>query len=145
MGLRAYFYGKLTSDSALNALGFNATNIFHAQTMNGAPDATVQHFILLAWQDRNAAVMSQRGPQRSWEQLVDVWMYDRVQDWDLITKASQRLQEICDEIFGVSTGASPGDGWISCVEWNGEGSDTYDEVYEALGRYASINIVGKGN
>ena len=145
MGIRSFMYYYLTADPVLNTLGFNDTNIFHAQTMKGVPDAALQKFMLLAWQDRNAALMAQRGAGRSWEQLLDVWMYDRQQDFDNITKGSQRLQEICDLIFGVATGAAPGDGWISCVEWNGEGSDIFDEAYDAIGRYVSITIVAKGN
>lgn len=143
MSLTELVYAKLTTDSQLNTLGITPANVWQSQTVD-AIDADVKLFILITWRDRYPGVKGQRGAGRSYEQLVDFFIYSRERDWDPIRLIAQRLQVMADEIVAVSTGADSTDGWVSCVEWTGETGDSYDEVYEAMSRITGWTIIAKG-
>jgi len=143
MGLSSHIYDRLSVDGQLNAIGFNASNIWHTQTVDSI-DKGVQLFMLLTWRDRLPGVAGQRGAIRSYEQNLDVFIYSREKDWTPIRAACKRLQEIADEIAGEPTGSDPADGFICAAEWGGETSDSYDEVYEAMSRIAAITFIANG-
>jgi len=145
MTLRAHVFDMISGDARFNALGITADTLFHGQTMDTPPDIGIPVFAVLAWQNKEPALSGQRGPGRSYEQLVDFYVYDRARTFKTITDLLALWQVWCDEVFAVSTGTGNNDGWISCVEWNGEGIADYDEVYQANMRYGSATIVAKGN
>ena len=145
MTAKEFVYTTLTTDGALNLLGFNTDNIWHAQTIDEQPPAdSVVNFILITFRDRFPGLEAQRGPMRSGEQLIDFFVYSRARDWNVISRTCQRLQELADEIVAVKTGNGAGDGYISTVKWTGETGDGYDEVYEAMNRITGWSMIVTG-
>lgn len=144
MSLSAYIYGRLINDATLQGLGVTSDTVFQGQTLD--PQDAKEHrlFVLLAWRDRVPCVRGQRGVDRSYEQMLDLYYYTRDKDWTPLRNIAKRLQELADEIVAEKTGVDPNDGWISCGEWSGEMADDYDEVYEALSHVTSINFVANG-
>lgn len=146
MTLRQHMFDRIASDSVLNALGLNINTLWAGQAAGEAvlPVQETRLFATLTWGLKNASLMGQRGALRSYEQMLDVYVYNRDPDFAPILAIMNRLQQLCDEILAEKTGSAATDGWISCCEWGGESSDSYDEAYEARMRYASMNIVATG-
>jgi hypothetical protein len=112
---------------------------------NLQPQADQRIFAIMNWGFRNPGLMGQRGPLRSYEQDLDIYVYNKDDDFAPITLILQRLQEMADLMVAEKTGVGSADGWITCCEWTGESGDSYDEVYMANSRYGSMSFVATGN
>jgi hypothetical protein len=147
MSLRQHIYDRLAADAALNSLGLSSETLWAGQSAGAQVTAVADQrfFAIMNWGYRNAALSGQRGPLRSYEQWLDVYIYNKDDDYAPITKVLQRIQEMCDEIVAESTGSDAKDGYVSCAEWTGESQDSYDEVYMANMRYGSMTLVANGN
>lgn len=132
MGVREKVYSALVSDSFMNTLGVNIETLW----ANNAPDTpTSDRFAVLRWGPETP------GLKRA-AKFFDctLWAYDRDDDFTWIKDVITRWCKVMDSIVGENTG----DGWIIQCDWQGDGSDFWDDAWQRSGRASTYTIVASG-
>ena len=142
MTVREFVFSLITVDPVMNGYGINA-NTLHANQEPDSPSSDV--FGILRWGAENPGLAGQRGASRVTERDVSLWVYDIDFDFTRIANSLKRWQALMDALSGQKTGPGSGDGWITCCEWQGEGDDTWDDVYQRITRWSTFSIVASGN
>jgi hypothetical protein len=130
--MRAYIFDLLTTDSGLADLGLPAGNVFPVNMV----DTPANPFIVLNFSDNQSAEYASRNLP-SQPQLLDVWCYDSMGDYARIDNMLARTKYLFDQVVGVKTDV----GYITQIDWVGNGGDNYDDVYKAIVRTGSYRII----
>lgn len=128
--MRAYIVQRLTDDVELAARGLPANAVFSAENVD-TPEP--RPFIVIRWQPVTPTFRTAPSQSRPFE----VYVYDKRGDYSRIDFLIARIKEVLTSIKAQQTGT----GWITQVDWIGDGGDGYDDVYEALHRTAAFNAV----
>lgn len=131
---RAAVYTAIATDGTLRSLGLPASNVFASQSVDTPPD---QPFITLRWGSTFKGV-HQEAP--STEQILDVWVNDQPADYSRIDSMIQRIKWIMAALAGVKTEV----GYITCIEWTGDGTDDVDDAYGTIVRTTSYRVIASG-
>jgi hypothetical protein len=126
----------------LLGLGLNTNTVYG----NGAPDSPKERFwAVLRWGAEVPGAPAQRGSTRVTERDCSLWVYDKNPDYTNINAAIRRWCVIMDGLEARKTGDAAGDGWVTVCDWNGDGDDAYDDMYEAYTRASTYTIIASGN
>lgn len=143
MSVRGLVYKLIANDPALNGIGLSTSNVF----ANGAPDSPPHFniFAVLRWGPEVVGTGGQRGRMKSSERECSIWVYDKNPDYTRINSVIRRWCEIMEAIEAKSTGVASTDGYITQADWNGDGEDAYDDIYEAWTRPSTYTIIASGD
>lgn len=138
MSLRSYMYNAIADDAELKALGLPNDAVYATNTLDSPDQITSggESFIVVKWTDSQSAFEARKIP--SGPHLLDVWIYNNGMNYNPIDQMIQRLHALMDSIHSVDTGA----GWITQIDWVGDGGDDYDDVYKAVVRVGSYRVIG---
>jgi hypothetical protein len=119
----------LTSPGTLGALGLPASSIFAAEAADD-----IQHFPFLAvrWG------LTSRGVGSVTRQLFDVWCHNRDHDFLLIDKILLRIRNL----FANVQAAHAVDGYVTQIDWQGDGPDAHDDGYATVTRNSTYLLIG---
>lgn len=131
---RAAVYSALSADSTLRTLGLPALNVYSGGSIDTPPD---EPFLTLRWGSTFKGV-HQEAP--STEQILDIWVNDQPADYSRIDSMIQRIKRIMASLAGSKTEV----GWITCVEWTGDGVDDVDDAYGTIVRTTSYRLIASG-
>jgi hypothetical protein len=142
MSVREYVFATCAYDPTLIGLGLNVDTLY----ANNAPDSPKERFWgVLRWGAEVPGAPGQRGTGRVTERECSLWVYDKAFDYTAINKAIRQWVLLLDAIEGKKTGSAPGDGWITQADWQSDGDDGYDDVYEAIYRSSTYIIIASGD
>jgi hypothetical protein len=135
--MRAFIAQLLNNDTVpnigLRALGLPADAVYSAENVD-TPDTT-KPFIIIRWTDRQSNFVARRAPSR--ENLVDFWVYDKRGDYTRIDRMLARISALMDAVVAQPTET----GWITQIDWVGDGGDNYDDVWKAIARTATYRVI----
>lgn len=131
--MRAYIAETIANDAGLLALGLPANAVYSAENVD-TPSA--KPFIVLRWLERDSELAPHRNAP-SQINTLDIWCYDARGDYTRIDAMLARLKALLSVIKAQQTET----GWITCVDWYGDGRDAYDDVWEAIVRTSTYRIV----
>jgi hypothetical protein len=143
MSVRALVYQVVAHDAQLITLGLGESNTF----ANGAPDSPPDRvWGVLRWGPEVPGLAGQRGRAgRVTDREVTLWVYDKQHDYGRINDIIKRWCEVMEGIDAQRTGIDPTDGWVVQCDWQGDGDDTYDDVYEAWAKPSTYRIIASGD
>lgn len=146
MTVREKVYGLLSSDAELIGLGFTEENWYANGGPDSPPEGTGDVWAVLNWGEELPGLRGQRGyARRSNVWTLTVWFYTRQQDFGVINAARKRAMVMLEAVESVSTGGGPDDGQITCITWQGDSPDGWDEAYRANFRNSTYTIVANGD
>jgi hypothetical protein len=140
---------EMARDILINTAGFTAVipvarihqlgGITSPPDINMGPWAGIRMLPMLRGQGPDGAL---KGSHR---QEVVLWIYDQPRYYERIDAA----HKIARAAFLAAAPrskilADTSVVWLTCVEWNGESEDNYDDQWRASTRSASYNFVGSG-
>jgi hypothetical protein len=142
MTVRELVYGILSADAELVSLGLTPATTY----ANGAADSPKERtWAILRWGAETVATGGQRGRLKTVERDVTLWVYDKQRDYDNINSIIKRWCVLMENLEARRTGDGVNDGWLSQCYWQGDGDDTYDDVYEAWTKPSTYTIVANGD
>lgn len=128
--MRAYIAQTLANDEGLRQMGFAKEAVYSAENVDTPSE---RPFIVIRWLVRDPVIrQAPSQPNR-----FQVWCYDERGDYSRIDAMLDRVREVLTGIRAQQTST----GWITRVDWDGDGGDAYDDVYEALVRTSSYTAV----
>jgi len=133
---RAVVYDTLLADSALQALGFDASSILVSYTGKQRPNDKM--FMVLRWESHDIDLRLGRGPRN-----LTVWVH-------VYREYSTDFTRI-DEVFGVIDAAlldlihvEGADGQtLTTIEAQGRSRDLKDDTYQTICRSASYKVLSR--
>lgn len=135
--LRAYFHSLLANDLGLRTLGLPVGQVFAAETVKDP----AKPFVVHRW---GTVQRSFRGAP-SKLQSVTLWFYDgeteEDRDYSRIDDMIARTRVLMEGVEAVKLSATQG---ITQVEWTQDGEDGWDDVYRAIVRTSSYDIIASG-
>lgn len=140
--MRKFIAQLIMNDTVLRNLGLPAGAVYQANTVDTPAEVEQpgQPFIVIKWSDQQSAeYASRRLPSQP--SLLDIWCYHAAGDYSTIDLILKRLQVMMDGVAGQQTDT----GWITQIDWVGNGGDNYDDVYKAIVRTATFRVVGSVN
>lgn len=130
--MRATIVRLLNGDAELRNIGLPKDAIYQADSTDTPPE---KPFIIIRWSDRESAYALRRGPSQP--NLVDLWCYDERGDFSRIDAIIKRIKQIFDEVSAVQTPT----GWITQIDWVGDGGDNYDDTWKAIVRTSTYRVI----
>lgn len=132
---RRAVYQALVSDSVLNSLGINGSNVFSNYSKDTVPIPR-SPFVILRWQERPVRFASVLGPQ-----IVTLWAHFPQEDTtdfsnlDAVLRRSVLVLQALEDVDG-------GDGdWLTCVRFTGESGDFNDPGYNTITKNAGFEVL----
>lgn len=142
MSVRELVFALNATDPEMATLGLNVDTMY----ANEAPDSPRERFwAVLRWGLETVGVPAQRGRDRVTARECSLWVYDKERDFTKINQAIRRWCAIMDALEATKTGDGPNDGWITQCQWESDGDDGWDDVYEAIYRSSTYTIVASGD
>lgn len=146
MTVRELVYGLVSTDPELMTFGVGPETVF----ANGAPDspppAPGKIWAVLNWGAENSGLGGVNvGRGRVTQRDVSLWVYSRDDDFGDINSAIKRWCALMDALEAKRTGTGAYDGWIATVQWQGDSSDGWDDVYAANYRSSTYTIIASGD
>lgn len=83
----------------------------------------------------------ERGVGEVFRRRLEIWAHDKSGDYTVIDELLNRCRIVLTAMRAVSTGDSK---WITCVEWQDDSEDLYDEGPGTITRNSSYIIIGSG-
>lgn len=133
---RTFIYQSLKEDAlsaapdSLGTLGLQADNIYSGDV----DEPRGRRFIVLRYGERQPGI----GPSNRVELIV--WAYDRDKDHDAVELLQKRVRVVLEGIEAQQTL----EGWITLIEWTGNGPDIYDDAYRAVGITSGYTVITSG-
>lgn len=133
MTVREALYSIISGDAELASLGYVEDNVYANGAPDSPPEVGTKHWLTLQWGEELPSLRGQRGRSRVTVRTLTVWVYDRDRDYTTINLAVKRLMDLLEGIEQV--------GPVLCANWQGDGVDGYDDVYQASFRNSTYTIV----
>lgn len=122
---------ELVSVIAVNQLNMPAGAVYAA---NAVDNPTQRPFVVIRWEG-NAKAFKNVG-----QQTVSIWVHDNLGDYARINSAIDALREQLPEYVHISGT----DGHtITCIEWQGDSGELYDDGYQTVTRNSSFRVVSR--
>lgn len=140
---RAKVYDLLSTDSELLALGLTPDTIYGSQSLDTPLNAGAP-FLVQRWGgvpvlNTLVTVQSTRTLPSKRQELA-IWVYDKPGDYARIDAIIKRVRTTLASVEALQTD----DGWITQIDWTGDGEDLYDDTYEAIMRTSSYYVISSG-
>ena len=133
---RVYIYNLLRDDAlssapeSLGQLGFEADWVYAGDTDGPEGD----RFLILRY---GTATRGMGAVNRT---NFVVWAYERNKDHDFVARVLKRVRDLLEGVEAARTEV----GWITRIEWAGDGEDFYDDAYRAPGRNSGYQLIDSG-
>jgi hypothetical protein len=141
---------EIARDILINTAAFTAiipaTRISQLGGITSPPDITVGPWAGIRMMPMLKGIGPGEGSLKgSHRQELTLWIYDQPRYYERIDQA----HKIARAAFLAAAPRSKviadgGTVWLTCVEWNGESEDNYDDQWRASTRSASYYFVGSG-
>lgn len=131
--MRAFIATVINEDSQLRDMGLAHDSVYSA---NNVDTPATKPFIVVKWTQRLVVGAAHRDAP-SQANLCDIWFYDRPGDYSRIDAMIARVHEMLAAVQAQQTGT----GWITQIDWSGDGEDGYDDVWEAISRTSSYRVI----
>lgn len=133
--MRTAIAEALNNDAGLRSLGLPQGNVLSAN--NAESDMiTSRPFIIVKWSDRQSYFAARNIPSQP--NLLDIWFYDERGDYSRIDEMIARTKVI----FAAIVAAATTTGFITQIDWVGDGGDNYDDVWKAICRTSTFRVIG---
>lgn len=133
--MREFFFRMLDNAPSLSAMGLRSGSVYQANTIDTSP--AERPFLSLSWGGRLRA----GGVPASFPihpRVLTVWVYDEPGDYRRIDRMIVDIRHL---IIGT-VAQEVGDGlYVSEVRWTGDSQDLYDDVYKAILRTTSYEVI----
>lgn len=128
MDWRTWMYGKLTQDGPFTSVIQNGS-VFAGGSMEDAP--ALKPFVILRFLPRVPALPE----DAAHFQRAEVWCHDEPGSYLRIDQALSLAEAA---LVGPATGSG------IYAEWEGQGTDLFDDGWKTITRYSSFKLTGSG-
>ena len=133
---RTFLYQTLADDAdsvaagTLGAIGLKSANIYTSGIDSPAGDV----FLIIKFGGAEPGMAAVNRTN------VTIWAYDKDKDYLRIERMLKRIRQVFESIEAQQTA----EGWITAIEWTGDGDDLYDDVYRASTRNTAFRVTDSG-
>lgn len=131
--MRAFIATTLNKDDALRGMGLALDSVYSS---NNVDTPATKPFIVVKWTDRHSDFSVHRDAP-SQPNLCDIWFYDKPGDYSRIDAMIARVHALFSSVQAQRTAT----GWVTQIDWIGDGEDSYDDVWEAICRTSSYRVI----
>ena len=130
--MRRLIYETLKTDTQLQALGVAPSAVL-AGNVDTPPE---RPFINLRWQGTPSVPnVAGVGPR-----FLTIWVHDAPNDYERVDNIIRRIKAIFAGLVGVRHET----GYITVIEWTGDGEDGNDDGHGTVFRTTSHSLIGSG-
>jgi hypothetical protein len=124
-------FALLADDAVMNSLGINVDTLWNSQAPDSPP---ADRFGVLRWGTEVPSLLA--AEKRVSDTDVTIWPYDKNLDYAVVDAINKRWCTLMESLRGQQVGSLA----VLGVRWNGDGEDSWDDVYERVFRTSSYII-----